>query len=45
LHRYNVLLAEAKVDHQTLQNSALQRTNILATSSDEDLSFYSEEAA
>jgi low affinity Fe/Cu permease len=44
LHRYNVMLGEAKFDHQRLQNMALKRAHLLATTTDEEFDL-EEEAA
>lgn len=44
LHRYNVMLGEAKFDHQRLQNIELERAHLLATSTDEDFDLEKEQA-
>jgi low affinity Fe/Cu permease len=45
LHRYNVMLGEAKFDHQRLQNITLERAHLLATTTDEEFDLEEEEAA
>ena len=45
LHHYSVMLAEAKLDHQQIQNSFLKTSHLAAPSSEEELSFQSGRAA
>ncbi|MGI9071481.1 MAG: hypothetical protein ACR2JB_09250 [Bryobacteraceae bacterium] len=45
MHQIDVLLAEAKLDNQRVQNMALERAHFLATTTDEELDMEEEEAA